>query len=289
MKKILVLGATGMLGSAVYTVLSRSPGLAVRGTVRSSEDAQLFQPDLVPGLFESADLEELVQLERLLDRSAPDVVINCLAARKPLPTDPMITVTMFAVLPQRLSLLCARRGARLIQMGTDGVFSGARGNYSEADLPDATDVYGVAKLLGEVTGPHAITLRTSIVGPELRGDSGLLEWFLTQRERCPAYARVVFSGLPTNVLAEIVRDEILPRPELCGVYHLAAAAISKFDLLRLIARRYGRDIELVPADTPVSDRSLDARRFTAATGYVAPEWPGLVDAMHSYHCSFKRT
>jgi dTDP-4-dehydrorhamnose reductase len=168
-------------------------------------------------------------------------------------------------------------------MGTDGVFSGARGNYCETDLPDATDIYGVAKMLGEVTGPHAITLRFSIVGPELKSGIGLLEWFLAQRERCPAYTRVVFSGLPTNVLAEIIRDEILPRPDLCGIYHLAAAAISKFDLLQLIARRYNRNIKFIPADTPVSNRSLNAAKFAAATGYVAPDWAVLVEKMYTYH------
>lgn len=289
MKKVLVLGATGMLGSAVFTVLSRSDGFSVQGTVRTARSRQLFPAALAAGLVDAGDLEEPAGLERALDLASPDVVVNCLSVGKPMPADPMKIVAMFGVLPQRLSLLCANRGIRLVQMGTDGVFSGARGGYAETDVPDAADAYGVAKFLGEVDAPHAITLRSSIVGPELRGRSGLLEWFLAQPGPCTAYRRVLFSGLPTNVLAEVIRDVVLPRPDLHGIYHVAAPAISKFDLLQLIGRRYGHDIELVPADTPVSDRSLDAGRFAAATGYTAPDWPALVEAMHSYHRAIART
>lgn len=289
MKKILVLGATGMLGSAVFTVLSRGAGFSVQGTVRTAGSMRLFPAESAARLVEAGDLEDPARLEHVLDLVSPQVVVNCLSIGKPMPADPMKIVSMFGVLPRRLSLLCANRGIRLVQMGTDGVFSGARGRYAETDLPDATDAYGVAKFLGEVDAPHAITLRSSIVGPELRGHAGLLDWFLAQPERCTAYRRVVFSGLPTNVLAEVIRDVVLPRPDLHGVYHVAAPAISKFELLQLIAARYGHGIELTPVDTPVSDRSLAAARFTAATGYTAPDWPSLVEAMHSYHRSIART
>lgn len=220
--KILVLGATGMLGSAVYIVLTRSEGFVVEGTVRSLDAIGLFPAECALGLVNVADLEDLAELSQLLDRSAPDAVVNCLSACKPLSTDPMKTISMFGLLPRRLSMLCGQRGIRLVQISTDGVFSGELGRYCEADLPDANDVYGVAKLLGEPPEANAITLRTSIVGPELRGGSGLLEWFLSQDGSCIGYRRVIFSGLPTNVLAEIIRDAVLPSPQLHGIYHVAA-------------------------------------------------------------------
>lgn len=287
--KVLVLGATGMLGSAVYIVLSRSAGFVVQGTVRSLDAISLFPAECALGLVNVADLEDLAELGQLLDRCAPDAVVNCLSARNPLPTDPMKTLSMFAVLPRRLSMLCDQRGIRLVQISSDGVFSGERGRYCEDDLPDATDIYGVAKLLGELPEAHVLTLRTSVVGPELRRGTGLLEWFLSQDGLCTAYRRVIFSGLPTNVFAEIIRDAVLPSPQLHGIYHVAAPAISKFDLLQLVAQRYGKQIELVASDNPSSDRSLDACRFTAATGFVAPDWPRLVEAMHAYHRSIART
>jgi dTDP-4-dehydrorhamnose reductase len=185
------------------------------------------------------------------------------------------------VLPRRLSHLCRLSGARLIQVSSDGVFSGSRGGYTEDDLPDANDTYGVAKLLGEISEPHAFTVRTSIIGHELQSRGGLLEWFLSQQGQCSCYTRAIFSGFPTIVLADLIRDIVIPQSGLHGIYHLATRPISKFDLLQLVAKRYGKAIELVPDDRPGPDRSLIADRFRKATGYTPPDWPELVDLMYS--------
>jgi dTDP-4-dehydrorhamnose reductase len=287
--RILVLGASGMLGSAVFNVLSCNTTDRVYGSVRTSDGMRLFVPDLADRLVHVQDLEDHDQLAQLFNVITPDVVVNCMALGKQDPANPMRSMSMFAILPQRLARLCRLTGARLIQIGSDGVFSGGRGNYSEDDFPDALDVYGTAKFLGEVKEPHAITLRTSIIGPEIQSKNGLLEWFLAQHTDCRAFTRAIFSGFPTNVLAEIIRDVVIPRPQLSGIYHVATPPISKFDLLRLIAQRYGKDIELIPDDKLVMDRSLDATLFFRATGYVPPAWPELIDSMHSYHSNFYRT
>jgi dTDP-4-dehydrorhamnose reductase len=169
----------------------------------------------------------------------------------------------------------------MVHVSTDGVFSGKKGGYTEDDHPDATDVYGISKYLGEVRYPHTITLRTSIVGHELHASHGLLGWFLSQEIRCKCFSRAVFSGLPTVVMAQIVRDVVLPHPELSGLYHVASDPITKCELLRLVARVYRKSIEIVPDDGLVIDRSLNAERFRIATGYVAPAWPELIQLMHS--------
>ena len=96
------------------------------------------------------------------------------------------------------------------------------------------------------------------------------------------YTRAIFSGLPTVVFATVVRDVVISRPDLSGLYHVGAKPIAKFDLLKLIANVYGKSIDIVPEDKLVLDRSLDATRFQAATGYVAPEWPELIRLMHAY-------
>ena len=216
----------------------------------------------------------------LLDAVAPDVVVNCIAVGRPTPADPMRSIQVYSVLPQRLSLLCRRAGVRLVQISSDGVFSGKRGSYSEDDVPDADDIYGLSKLLGEIAEPHAVTLRTSIIGHELQSGSGLLEWFLAQRGQCRCYTKAIFSGFPTIVLADVVRDVVLPRRGLSGVYHVATRPISKFDLLQLVAKRYGKSIELIADDRDNPDRSLVADRFAGVTGYIAPDWPELVEAMY---------
>jgi len=167
-------------------------------------------------------------------------------------------------------------------MSTDCVFSGAKGNYTEQDISDAEDLYGKSKFIGEVDYPHSITLRTSIIGHELNSTHGLIEWFLAQQGSCRGYRRVIFSGLPTVVLAQVIRDVVIPKPELFGVYHVAAQPISKFDLLKLVAEVYGKTIDIVPDDVLVIDRSLNAQRFFVATGYKVPTWRDLIKTMYSY-------
>ncbi|MFM8331419.1 MAG: dTDP-4-dehydrorhamnose reductase family protein, partial [Candidatus Methylumidiphilus sp.] len=188
-----------------------------------------------------------------------------------------------SLLPHRLATLCSIAGARLIHISTDCVFSGDRGGYTEDDPSDARDVYGKTKFLGEVTDSHTITLRTSIIGHELQTTHGLVEWFLSQERQCKGYTKAIFSGLPTVVLARIISDIVISRPDLSGVYHLAARPISKYELLNLIAAVYGKEIEIIPDDQFVVDRSLSAERFRVATGYVAPDWANLVKLMHKYH------
>lgn len=286
--KILVLGATGLLGNAMFRGLSKASAHIV-GTVRREAARGLFAPEHAARLTVVEDAENFDQLKRLFDDVGPDVVINCVAPGRPAPADPMRSISIYSVLPRRLSHLCGRSGARLIQISSDGVFSGKKGAYTEADAPDAEDIYGVSKLLGEVSEPHAITLRTSIIGHELQSRGGLLEWFLSQHGECRCYTRAIFSGFPTIVLADLIRDVVIRRPALNGVYHVATAPISKFDLLRLVAERYGKTIELIPDDRANPDRSLVAERFQRATGYIAPDWPALVDAMYSDRFGSTRT
>ena len=147
------------------------------------------------------------------------------------------------MLPHRLHGFCSAAGARLIHISTDCVFSGAHGGYFENDPSDATDLYGKSKYLGEVSGANTVTLRTSIIGHELNTSHSLIEWFLRQQGEISGYTKAIFSGLPTIELARVIRDFVLPNPSLSGLYHVAAAPISKYDLLNLVAQVYGKSIE----------------------------------------------
>jgi dTDP-4-dehydrorhamnose reductase len=282
--KVLVLGASGMLGNAVMRVLSENKGWQVFGTVRSSAAARFFPPDIAASLVAGVDVEDQDALVRVFANVRPDVVINCIGLIKQLAEgdDPLLALPINAMLPHRLSRLCELARSRLVHVSTDCVFSGSRGAYVEEDVSDALDLYGKSKFLGEVHDAHAITLRTSIIGHELQSAHGLVEWFLAQQGRCKGFRRAIFSGLPTVVLAKIIRDVVIPRPELSGLYHVAAAPISKFDLLTLVARQYNKSIEIVPDDAVVIDRSLRADRFRQASGYVADGWPELIKQMHAY-------
>ena len=219
-----------------------------------------------------------------MDQIQPDVVVNCagLTKHKPAAEDPLVSIPINTLMPHRLSGLCKLAGARLIHVSTDCVFSGEKGGYVEEDFPDARDVYGKSKALGEVNEQHTVTLRTSTIGHELQSQFGLLGWFLSQEVRCKGYGRAIFSGLPTVVFAQVVRDIVIPNKEMSGLYHVAAKPINKFDLLKLIASEYGKSIDIVLDDKLVIDRSLDANRFRLATGYEVPEWPELIKSMHRY-------
>jgi dTDP-4-dehydrorhamnose reductase len=281
--KILVLGASGMLGHTVLRYLAQSPGYSVVGSVRSERARQLL-PEGLRGQIVCAPSIETDDLVQLLDRVRPQVVVNCVGVVKQLAEadDPLAAIPVNSLLPHRLLRVCKLAGARVVHFSTDCVFSGAKGMYREVDSADATDLYGSSKLLGELNDTVALTLRLSVIGPELDGAHGLLGWFLSQRGHTSGFRRAIFSGVTTVELARVLRDFVLPRPELHGVLHVAADPISKYELLILIARIYGVATDIEPDDKLVIDRSLDARLFRQLTGYVAPSWPELISVMHQF-------
>ena len=280
--KVLVIGASGMIGSTIIRVLSEKEEWDVFGTVRSGEVKRFFSPKIAERLVTGIDVENHDTLVKVFAQVRPDVVINCAGLTKHLPgaEDHLVAIPINALMPHRLAGLCDLIGARLIHVSTDCIFSGKKGGYTEDDPADAADIYGKSKFLGEVNYPHAITLRTSTIGHELQSAHGLLDWFLSQQGQCKGFARAIFSGLPTVVFAQVIRDVVIPRSDLFGLYHVAAKPIAKYDLLRLIAEVYGKSIEIVREDQFEIDRSLNAERFRVATGYVAPDWPELIKLMY---------
>jgi dTDP-4-dehydrorhamnose reductase len=282
--RILVLGASGMLGNAMVRVLAEKKDFEVYGTVRASSVCGLFSEEIASRLITGCDVGDHDALVKAFSRVRPEVVINCIGLVKQVADaeDPLQAIRINALLPHQLAGMCSLAGARLVHISTDCVFSGDRGGYSEADQSDARDLYGKSKFLGEVNYQHAITLRTSIIGHELLSAHGLIEWFLSRQGQCKGFTKAIFSGLPTAVLAQVIRDVVIPRPSLHGVYHVASEPISKYQLLKLVAEIYGKSIEILPDDSLVIDRSLNAERFGNATGYLSPSWPDLVREMKAY-------
>lgn len=285
--RIMVLGATGMLGNAMMRVLGEREDWGVFGTVRSGGASRLFPDEIAGRLVAGVDVENFDALAKAFATIRPDVVVNCVGLIKQLAAaeDPLLAIPINALLPHRLARLCDLAGARLIHMSTDCVFSGKRGGYREDDPSDAEDLYGRSKHMGEVRYSNTLTLRTSIIGHELQSAHGLIDWFLSQKQSCKGYTRAIFSGLPTVVLAQVIRDIVIPRTDLSGLFHVAAKPISKYDLLGLVAATYGKSIEITPDDALALDRSLNADRFNAATGYVVPEWSELIGTMYRYYQS----
>jgi len=282
--KVLVLGASGMLGNAVFRLFAESDGVEVIGTVRGERSKRLLPETLRSSVISGVDVESIDSLTRVLGEAQPDVVINCIGLVKQLAEadDPLVAIPINTLLPHRLARLCALSGARFVHISTDCVFAGVKGMYVEDDPADAQDLYGRSKFLGEVDYPNAITLRTSIIGHELDGARSLVGWFLAQSGSVKGFNKAVFSGLPTVELARLIRDYVLPNPQLHGLYHVSAEAINKYDLLQLVADVYGKTIEIVPNESLVIDRSLDSTRFRSATGFQPKPWADLIASMKQF-------
>ncbi|MGE6791818.1 dTDP-4-dehydrorhamnose reductase family protein [Pseudomonas guineae] len=282
--KILILGVTGMLGNAVFRVFSADLAHETWGTLRSSAGLRHFPSDSHARMLAGVDVLDQDALISVMAKVRPDVVINCVGLIKQLADakDPLTALPINAMLPHRLARLCELVGSRLIHVSTDCVFSGRKGGYLECDLSDSEDLYGKSKYIGELHDlPHAITLRTSIIGHELGSNYALVDWFLSQQGSVKGFTKAVFSGLPTVELARVMKDFVVPHPQLNGLYHVAAEPIAKLDLLQLVAAEYGKQIDIRPDDALVIDRSLDGSRFRDAAGYVAPAWPELIRMMHA--------
>lgn len=286
-KKVLVLGCTGMLGHVLFMKLSSYGSIDVYGTSRSpKEAAKWFPAELAKKIKEDVvDADNFDTVVRALASIQPHVVINCVGLIKQLPlaSDPLSAITVNSQLPHRISLVCKASGARMIHISTDCVFNGQKGNYSESDPADAVDLYGRSKYLGEVQYPHCVTLRTSIIGHELKGKLGLIEWFMAEKAPVRGYKKAIFSGFTTVEMAHVIGEYVLPNEKLTGVYHVSSDPISKYDLLKLVAERYSKDIRIDPSEDFKQDRSLDSTGFKSITGYKPPSWPEMIDKMYNDH------
>lgn len=269
-----------MLGHTLLRVVAEKQEWEIEGTARGEASVRFAgRSKAVPILAFDAGKES--EVARLLAERKPDVVVNCIGVTKHRTTaeDPVLSCRINTIFPHLLAEEGRKTGTRVVHISSDCVFSGREGFYKEGDPMDALDIYGKSKSMGELHDPHTITLRTSMIGHEMGTKFGLLEWFLSQAGSCKGFSRAYFSGLPTVVLARLIRDVVIPKHELAGVYHVAAERIDKYRLLKAIAKVYDKDIEIVEDREFQVDRSLDATRFAAATGYVAPSWPDLLMEM----------
>ncbi|PYS46229.1 MAG: NAD(P)-dependent oxidoreductase [Acidobacteria bacterium] len=280
-KRVLILGGGGMLGHKLAQVLAE--GFDVYATVRQTSQAyvrhELFDPSRLLSHVSAQDTDSIL---RAIERARPEVIVNCVGIVKQdaAAKDPLTSISINALFPHKLAGICRAASIRLVHLSTDCVFSGRKGNYDENDVSDAEDLYGRTKFLGEVSGELCLTLRTSMIGRELQGAHGLVEWFLSQEGKTVrGFRRAVFSGFTTLELARIVAKVIDERPAMHGVWHVAAEPINKFDLLSLIKEVYGLKVKIEPDESFVCDRSLNAGRFWQTVNSAPKPWPQMIEEM----------
>jgi dTDP-4-dehydrorhamnose reductase len=278
-RRVVVLGATGMLGHALIAGLREK--FEVAGTVRGEKaDAGRFPSLTGVKLYDGIDAERLDRIDAMLQSFRPTEVVNCIGVVKQLEEakHAETAISINALFPHQLARLAGACGARLLHFSTDCVYSGTLGRpYTEQDTADARDLYGLTKYLGEAGGPAALTLRTSIIGRELRGGKGLIEWAIGQRgKKIKGYARALYSGFPTVEMARIVEMLIGRFPGLTGVWQVATDGISKYELLRQLNQAMHLGLDIEKDESFVCDRRLDGSRFASHTGYTVRPWPELV-------------
>jgi dTDP-4-dehydrorhamnose reductase len=276
--RVLILGGTGMLGHKLAQVFAADGGWEVHATVRTGPPPAPFAPPSVR-YHTGAVLTSADEVARVMEAVAPDVVLNAVGAIKQKDLASAVDQTLFlnGTLPH-LPALLAPAPCRVVHFSTDCVFNGDRGMYREEERPDAEDLYGRSKAIGELDyGPH-LTLRTSIVGWELGGFLGLLSWMMRQPagSTLNGYHQAIYSGLPTLTLARTVLRVLRDQPTLAGLYHVASEPIDKLALLRRVSEALGLGHTFVPSDAVRMDRSLDDTRFRQATGTPRPGWDALV-------------
>ncbi|MGJ1235748.1 dTDP-4-dehydrorhamnose reductase family protein [Sphingobacterium multivorum] len=248
MKKVLVLGAAGMAGHVMYTYLSELNKYEVVGTTNSNN---------LSGVSYKLDIFNSDNVKEMIERIRPDFIINCIGMLiKTAKEHPDRTIYGNAYFPHLLRKIADENHAKLIHISTDCVFSGKTGRYTEESFKDATDVYGLSKNLGEIVDERNLTIRTSIIGPELKQDGeGLFHWFMSQKGEINGFRSNFWSGVTTLELAKFI-DWVIDNP-LTGLLHLTNnQPISKYDLLKIFNEVYRKDLKILDEKDYVSDKSF---------------------------------
>jgi len=283
-KRALVLGGDGMLGHKVFQVFNSEfeTHASFLGHAEYVSAFPVYRDVPSSRIHLGVNVLEEKPLEELINSVKPDVVLNCIGLIKQLEeaSNNILAIKMNSLLPHRLAQLCERANARLVHISTDCVFSGRKGNYKESDPPDALDLYGKSKALGEVDYAPHLTIRTSIIGREWVRSTALLEWFLSQKGNAVrGYRNAVYTGLTTEAFAGVALQAVTERPDLAGLWQVSSEPVTKLELLTRIRDAWNLDIEIEPFDDPPCDRSLDSSRFFNETGFARPSWESMISGL----------
>lgn len=249
MKKILIIGETGMLGHIVYRYF-KNKNYNVCGTSRDKLNS--YYLDI---------LDDYKRIDTILETGKFDVVINCIGIlNKDAENNPDKAILINSFFPHYLDKLSSKYNFKLIHISTDCVFNGKLGEYKEDSIKDATTIYGRSKALGEVINDKNITLRTSIIGPDMNPNGiGLFKWFMNQTGSINGFDKVIWTGVTTLELAKQI--EVAINNNICGLFHVVnGSKIDKYSLLNLIKKEFDKDITINKDSSYVSDKSLIVTR-----------------------------
>ncbi|HAG69466.1 MAG TPA: NAD(P)-dependent oxidoreductase [Lachnospiraceae bacterium] len=274
MAKVLVLGANGMAGHVIYLML-REKKHEVTGATRKQG---VLGNDILCDVMDQECVKSIIQT------GGYDYIINCAGTlNRNVDMDMYHGIYINSVLPHYLALLCKDSPTRLIHISSDCVFRGNQnGFYTESSEKNAISIYGISKSLGEVRGQNLFTLRTSLVGPEIRnGGIGLFNWFM-KNDEVDGFAKVYWTGVTTVELARTISSLIDSDTATGGLYHIVNnEKISKYELLCLFNERFRNgSVRIYSSDTIESDKSL--YNTSTADWINIPSYRQMIEEMHDW-------
>lgn len=269
-RKVLVLGCSGMAGHVLTLMLREKPlQYQVCGISRATS---AIDPEII------LNITDFTELQAIISQKEPDVIVNCIGLLNQIAEEsPDQAILMNSYLPHFLEKLKTGKGFKVIHISTDCVFSGAKGAYKEVDFKDGIGFYAQSKALGEIDNLKDLTIRTSIIGPELKANgTGLFHWFSHQKGKIRGYSNAYWTGVTTIELAKAILQAI--EQDLCGLYHLVyLKKISKYELLKIFKKEFNEKIVIEPYYDYKVDKSLVNSRSDFR--YTVPSYEEMISDM----------
>ena len=284
--KILILGGDGMIGHKLSQVLSVQNHEIVI-SIREKKDLTLKSISSKSKVFFNDFLKD--NILDFLVKVNPDVIINAIGVtiRRGVNENISDTIYLNSLFPHQISRWALAFKKRLIHFSTDCVFSGSEGSYLEDTTSDALDYYGKTKGLGEINSKSSLTIRSSMIGPELFNKTELFEWIINNKEKeIYGFSRVMYSGVTTVYMARLVADLIDNHKNLCGIYNIASKPISKFELLHLINDNFDLGLIINDDKTVISNKTLNASKIEKEIGLQPPSWDELIFELKKDYMNF---
>ncbi len=273
--KVLILGVDGMIGHKIAHYLEDHFDLT--GTSRkklSGLDIGLKKIRIINiDLFYN-------DYKKLLKENNPDIIINSAGITTRRGIDQRLDEARYInnLLPISLAHWVKKHNKKLIHFSTDCVFSGKKGNYLDEDIPDAEDLYGKLKGMGEVHNSNTLIIRCSMIGREIFNHTELFEWLNSMKDKqVEGFSNVIFSGVTTSWMGNTLNDILKHNFDLSGIYNISSQPISKYDLITKLSRAFNLNIDIIKNINIKSNKVLNSKKFTEITGINCPSWDTLID------------
>ena len=275
--KILILGADGMIGHKISQNLYDTEHFLILNSRNNSEKLKEFFPKA--SLIHYDLLKQDVTV--LLNDINPELIINCAGITIRRGAEIIgNTIKINQKLPHTINKWCLKNSKKLIHFSTDCVYSGTKGNYTELDLVDAFDNYGLTKGKGEVQSQNTLTIRSSIIGRELFNKTELLEWLIGERGKSVrGFSHVIYSGVTNLYMANLIKELISEGLKMSGIFNISSPPISKYDLLNKLNRVFNLDLIIEKDDSKKSDKSLKSNKFFSKNYYHKPNWDDMINEL----------